>query len=322
MREIPTGVIGVGHLGSIHARILSEIPGSRLVGVYDIDASRGQAVARQHGTVNHPTLDSLLEVSEALVVAVPTRDHYSTTRQVLEHGCNALVEKPFTSTLEEADELIGLAEDGGLTLAVGHVERFNAVFRSCRDFLDRPRFVESLRVAPYQLRGTDVTVVLDLMIHDIDLVLGLVRSPVSMLNAVGVSVLSGSIDIANARLVFESGAVANITASRVALERKRRLRLFQRSGFLHLDLAAGRGEFLRLREDRDCATSLTEAVDHISLSGDDGEPLRLEQEAFLGAIRGEATGVVSGREGRDALKVAIDITRQIEEYSHVIAQDT
>lgn len=313
MREIPTGVIGVGHLGSIHARILSEMPGSRLAGVHDIDTARGEAVARQYGTVHHQTLGSLLDACEAVVVAVPTRDHHSTARRVLERGCHALVEKPFTSTLDEADDLIALAENAALTLAVGHVERFNAVFRSCQEYLDSPRFVESLRVAPYQLRGTDVTVVLDLMIHDIDLVLGLVRSPVSTLNAVGVSVLSGSIDIANARLVFESGAVANITASRVAMERRRRLRLFQRSGFLHLDLAAGRGEFLRLREDREDATSMHEAVDHIALSGDDGEPLRLEQEAFLGAVRGESTGVVSGREGRDALKVAIDITCQIEE---------
>lgn len=248
MRPLRTCVVGVGRVGAEHARILSELVGSRLVGIHDIDGNRGEEIARKLNVQHFPALDSLLAETEAVVVAVPTAAHAEVTRAALEAGNHVLVEKPPAATLEQADRLIRAAEERSLHLGVGHVERFNGAVRLARRFLNGPLFIESLRLSPFPGRGTDVTVVLDLMIHDIDLVLGLVGCPVATVHAVGVPVISGSVDIANARLLFENGAVANITASRVSAERKRRLRLFQPSGYMSLDLIAGKGEYLRRRK--------------------------------------------------------------------------
>lgn len=346
MRRVCTCVVGVGRVGSEHARLLAELPDSELVGVCDADPARGEAVAARLGVRHLPDAEELLARSEAAVVAVPTADHYPVTRAALEAGCHVLVEKPVAATLEQADGLIELAETRDLFLGVGHVERFNGVLRNCEPLLQCPRFIESLRLSPFQSRGTDVTVVLDLMIHDIDLVLGLVGGRVASLNAVGVPVVSGSVDIANARLVFENGAVADITASRVSAERKRRLRIFQPTGYISLDLVAGRGEFLRRRAGVPGAApegsagpaevepepvargteggvprGLGGLLERIPLSADGDEPLKLELGAFLRAARGEASHLVSAREGRAALEVALEITRQIEEFAHVVDQD-
>lgn len=320
MSRLRTAVVGVGRLGGEHARILSDLPGSELVGVHDLDVERGRAVAREHGTPHFEELDGLLAAADAVVVAVPTVAHHRVARAALEAGCHVLVEKPFTETLEEADDLIRRAEARGRELGVGHVERFNGAVRSCAPHMDEPRFIESLRLAPFQPRGTDVTVVLDLMIHDIDLVLGLVDSPLSSLHAVGTPVLTDSVDIANARLVFEDGAVAEITASRVSEEKTRMLRLFQRTGYIRLDLARGRGEFLRRREGGgrpEPPGALEDLVERIPLAGEDGEPLRRELEEFLRAARGESSRLVSAREGRDALEIALRIGRQIERFADV-----
>lgn len=338
MREVRTCVVGVGRLGAEHARILAGLEGSLLTGVHDVDRDRGKAVAHQAGTRHFGQLGDLLEAAEAAVVAVPTIDHGPVARAALDNGCHVLVEKPLASTLEEADELIARAEAHALVLGVGHVERFNGAVRMCEPYLDRPRFVESLRLAPFQPRGTDVTVILDLMIHDIDLVLSLVDGSMASLNAVGVPVISGSVDIANARLVFDTGAVANITASRVSMERKRHLRIFQSSGYLSLDLAGGRGEFLRRRPGRglfpnggfgagdgpptsDLPSGMADVVDRIALREDGEEPLELELRAFLDAVRGEPSPLVPARQGRAALEIALEITRQIEEFAHVAVQN-
>lgn len=346
MNRVRTCVVGVGRVGFQHARLLSQLPGSRLVGVCDADAARGETVAAQLGTRHLPDAAELLARADAAVVAVPTGDHYRVARAALEAGCHVLVEKPLAATLEEADLLIGLAEERGLSLGVGHVERFNGVLRRCAPLLERPRFVESLRLSPFQPRGTDVTVVLDLMIHDIDLVLGLVGSRVVSLHAVGVAVISGSVDIANARLIFENGAVADITASRVSAERKRRLRVFQPTGYVSLDLIAGRGEFLRRRADApaeavevfpesvaaepgagqggtedDVPQGLGRLLERVPLAADGEEPLKLELEALLRAARGQVSDLVSAREGRAALEVALAITREIEEFAHVVDED-
>lgn len=320
MTRLRTAVVGVGRLGGEHARILSDLPGSDLVGVHDLDGERGRAVAREHGTRHFEELEALLAAADAVVVAVPTVAHHPVARAALEAGCHVLVEKPFTETLEEADDLIRRAEARGRELGVGHVERFNGAVRSCEPHLDEPRFIESLRLAPFQPRGTDVTVVLDLMIHDIDLVLGLVDSPLASLHAVGTPVLTDSVDIANARLVFEDGAVAEITASRVSEEKTRMLRLFQRTGYIRLDLARGRGEFLRRRDGGgrpDPPGTLEDLVERIPLVGEDGEPLRRELEEFLRAARGESSRLVSARDGRDALEIALRIGRQIERFADV-----
>ena len=321
MRPVATGVLGVGRLGREHARVLASLPGSRLVGVHDLRPERAEAVAERTGTRAFTEPDPLLEEAAAVVVAVPTPSHHGVARAALEAGCHVLVEKPFTETLEQADDLIERAEARGLELRVGHVERFNAAVRSCLPHLERPRFIESLRLSPFQPRGTDVTVVLDLMIHDIDLVLGLVESPLASLHAVGTPVLTEHVDLANARLVFEDGTVAEITASRVSEERTRVLRVFQRTGYLRLDLAAGRGEFLRRKEraaPRSAeVTGIGDFVERVPLSGDDREPLELELEEFLRAVEGEASRVVSARQGRAALEIALRIGTQIERHDDV-----
>lgn len=308
-------MVGVGRLGAEHARILSSLSGSRLTGVHDIREDRGREVAERLGTRHYRTLSSLLDEIDAAVVAVPTASHHGVGRRCLQAGCHTLMEKPLTPTLEEADDLLELARRQGLFLGAGHVERFNGAVRAGRRHLDRPRFLESTRLAPFQRRGTDVTVILDLMIHDIDLVLGLVDSRVEQLHAVGVPVLTDSVDIANARLVFADGSVADITASRVSMDRTRELRIFQDSGYLSLDLASERGEFLRRRDGGrmpGSPASLSDVVDRIPLEGDGQEPLRLELEAFLEAVRGGPSRLVSGAEARDALDVALRITQEIE----------
>jgi len=318
---VRTAVFGVGRLGREHARVLASLPDSELVGVHDVDPDTGTAVASRVGTRAFDETESLLEEAAAVVVAVPTRSHHAVARAALEAECHVLVEKPFTETLDQADDLIALAEARGLELRVGHIERFNAAVRSCLPHLERPRFVESLRLAPFQPRGTDVTVVLDLMIHDIDLVLGLVESPLASLHAVGTPVLTEYVDLANARLVFEDGTVAEITASRVSEERTRVLRLFQRSGYMKLDLARGAGEFLRRKdgapEERGRLGGLADLVERIPLETDDREPLLLELQDFLRAVRGEDSRVVSAREGRAALEIALRIGHQIERHADV-----
>ncbi|HET6765511.1 MAG TPA: Gfo/Idh/MocA family oxidoreductase [Longimicrobiaceae bacterium] len=315
------GVIGVGSLGFHHARILREVPGAEMVGVYDASPERVAQVAAELGVRAFTSLDAFLGAVQAAVVAVPTTVHAEVALEAISRGVHLLIEKPIASTIEEADRIVAAAEREGVVVATGHVERFNGALRACEQYLDEPRFVESHRLAPFNPRGTDVAVVLDLMIHDIDLVLGLVGRGVETVDAVGVPVLTPSVDIANARIVFETGAVANITASRVSFERMRKVRFFQRSGYISLDLAKGTGEFLRLKrgatlpEGDVSLLSLANIVERISLEGDGVEPLRAELEAFVAAVRGERPVVVSGADGRDALAVALRIMRSIESHA-------
>jgi predicted dehydrogenase len=318
---LPVGVIGVGSLGFHHARILREVAGVNMVGVHDADPARAASVSEQLGVRAFPALEDLLSRVEAAVVAVPTTEHAAVSLAATDRGVHLLIEKPIAATLEEADRIVERAEENGVLLATGHVERFNGALRACEPYLASPRFLESHRLAPFGPRGTDVAVVLDLMIHDIDLVLSLFDQPVANVEAVGVPVLMPSVDIANARLTFESGAVANITASRVSRERMRKIRLFQDSGYISLDLGSGIGEFLRLREGVSLGVPGSETpqlegiVERIELQGDGKEPLRAELEAFVAAVRGEAEMVVSGRDGRRALAVALEIVQRIEQSS-------
>jgi len=319
------GVIGAGSLGFHHARILREVAGAQMVGIFDADPARAATVSAELGVRAFAARDALLEAVDAAVVAVPTTAHAEVALAALDAGVHLLIEKPIAASVEEADAIVARAEAGGLVVATGHVERFNGALRACEQYLEDPRFAEIHRLASFGPRGTDVAVVLDLMIHDIDLLLGLVRRPVETVDAVGVGVLTGNVDIANARLVFEGGAVANITASRVSLERMRKIRFFQRSGYLSLDLAAGTGEFLRLKKgatlpDGDLSLlSLMSVVERIELKGDGTEPLRAELEAWVAAVRGEGPLVVSGRDGRDALAVALRIMEKIEDHAVAVA---
>lgn len=331
--KLRVGVIGVGRLGGLHARILSQMEDCDLVGVVDRDPERASEVARAHGTRPFRSHDDLVRDVDAVVVAVPTGDHHEVALAALRADCAVLVEKPLTSSLEEADELIAVAEARGLFLGVGHVERFNSAIRGALEHLGDARYLSSQRLAPFQPRGTDVPVVLDLMIHDIDLVLGLIDSEVTDVQAVGVPVLTGSVDMANARLTFANGAVADISASRVSVERTRNLRVFQPSAYVSLDLARGQGVVVRRRAEAatdlldgiavfPAVQSLEELVERLPVQGDDREPLRLELEAFVDAIHGRPSRCVTGRAGRAALAVALRIETEIERSSHVIARNS
>jgi predicted dehydrogenase len=309
--------VGAGALGYHHVRILRGLEGVHFVGFHDIRPERAAEVASDLRVSSFDTLESLVDACEALTVVVPTPAHFAVSRVALASGRHLLIEKPITATLEEADELIHLADRSGALLQTGHVERFNRAIRAALPYVDNPRFIESDRLAPFTPRGAEVAVVLDLMIHDIDLILTLVGEPVASIAAVGVPVLTRHADIANARLTFASGAVANITASRISRERMRKLRIFQRSGYLSLDLASGDGEFYRLREDLDLAALAARPlpveafVQRIELRAQEEEPLRLEFESFVAAVQGRAPVAVSGVAGREALAVALRIEREI-----------
>lgn len=311
-------MIGAGALGYHHVRILRDLQGARFIGFHDIRPDRAEQVSGELGVRSFADLESLVEACDALTVVVPTPNHHAVARTALERGRHLLIEKPLTATLEQADELLAIAERTGALVQTGHVERFNRAIRGAQAYVDRPRFIESDRLAPFNPRGADVAVVLDLMIHDIDLILTLVGEHVDQVQAVGIPILTPFVDIANARLVFSSGAVANITASRVSRERMRKLRIFQPSGYLSLDLASGDGEFYRLRKELDFAElartplALEAFVERIAISAPEGEPLRLEFESFLAAVQGRAAVTVSGRAGRDALDVALRIQSEIE----------
>ncbi len=320
------GVVGAGSLGYHHVRILRDLPGARLMGFYDRSADRAATVSAELGVPAMASLTDLLDVTDAVTIVVPTSAHHAVAKSALERGKHVLIEKPIAVTLEEADELLELARRAGVIVQTGHIERFNRAIRAALPYVSSPRFVESNRLAPFNPRGSDVAVVLDLMIHDIDLVRTLAGGHVTSLEAVGVPVLTPFVDIANARLTFDSGAVANITASRVSRDRTRKLRMFQASGYLSLDLGTGSGEFYRLRSDLDLP-SLSKAprviddfVERIPLEAPDGEPLRLEFEGFVAAIRGAGPVVVTGEDGREALAVALGIVREIERTLPILSE--
>jgi predicted dehydrogenase len=311
---LPLGVIGVGALGRHHARHLSTLPDARLVGVYDLDAERAGAVASELGTRAYPDLDALLADARAVTVAVPTPAHAEVGLRALGRGVPVLMEKPLAATLDEADALIRAAGAGGLQLQVGHIERYNRAIRAAEPYLEGPRYIESTRLAPFQPRGTDVAVVLDLMIHDLDLVLHLTGGQEAVeVRASGLSVLSPHLDLANARVEFANGAVALATASRVSRERVRKLRLFQPNGYLSLDLSTGAGEFMRLRPDWQpgTGTQLADVVERIALEAPEADALRLELQSFVHAVRGDRAVVVSGEQGRSALALALRVSAAV-----------
>jgi predicted dehydrogenase len=311
-------VIGAGALGFHHVRILRDLSGATFVGFYDARPERAAQVAGELSVRSFGDVASLIDACDALTIVVPTPAHFDVARAALERGRHLLIEKPLTATLAQADELLAIAERTGALVQTGHVERFNRAIRGAQEYVERPRFIESDRLAPFSPRGADVAVVLDLMIHDIDLILTLVGEPVTDVHAAGIPILTPFVDIANARLAFSSGAIANITASRVSRERMRKLRIFQSTGYLSLDLATGDGEFYRLRKELDFAAlakapvALEAFVERIPISAPEGEPLRLEFESFIAAITGTAAVTVSGRAGRDALAVAMQIQGEIE----------
>lgn len=311
---VRVGVVGTGALGFHHARLLKKIEGVELVGIFDINPTRAAQVATELDIVAHPSLEALLERVEAVSVAVPTPAHVDVGLPVLERGLHAMIEKPLADTLAGAEQLVHTARERGLCLQVGHVERFNRAVRAAAPYLEEPRFLQTERLAPFQPRGTDVAVILDLMIHDLDLILELVRSEVGEVRATGVPILTPHVDIANARVEFANGAVAVITASRVSRERTRKLRIFQPTGYFSLDLAQGNGHFYRLKSGWQGlgATRVEEIVEHVRLEAPEAEPLQLELESFLRAVRGEGEVVVTGAAGLQALALAYRVADAIE----------
>lgn len=317
-------VVGVGRLGEAHARVLSGMPGVELSGVYDIGEERTEEVARRYGTTALDSLPRVAEEADAATVVVPTTAHCEVASFTLSRGLHTFVEKPITATVSEADRLIGLADTGSLVLQVGHIERFNGAFRALEGMDISPGFIEAHRLASFDPRGTDVSVVHDLMIHDIDLILRLVQSDLETVDATGVAVISDQVDIANARLRFADGCVANVTASRISLKKMRKMRIFQRDHYVSMDFLAGDSEIYRLIDDpgRHGALGLKIPVHtgdgrvrHITrqkTSKDRTEPLKAELASFVAAVRGDAPTPVTGLDGREALRVSLAVIDQIE----------
>ena len=308
--RLPVGVIGVGALGQHHGRHLARLDEVHLVGVCDIDASRSERIAAELGTAAFVETDDLLARVEAVTVAVPTYAHAEVGLRALEMSVPVLMEKPLAATLADADRLIAAADRRRVQLQVGHIERYNRALRAAEPYLDGPRYLESQRLAPFQPRGTDVAVVLDLMIHDLDLILHLTGgSTATEVRASGISVLSSHLDLASARVEFANGAVAQATASRVARERTRRLRLFQPNGYFSLDLASGGGEFMRVRSGWQPGTGreLSDVVERIELEAPEADALALELKSFVHAVRGQQEVVIRGEEGRAALALALRV---------------
>ncbi|RJP74522.1 MAG: gfo/Idh/MocA family oxidoreductase [Candidatus Abyssobacteria bacterium SURF_17] len=309
MNRLKAGVVGVGHLGYHHARTYASHPNVKLVGVADIDRQRADEVAAEFGAKAFEDYRELAQLVDAMSVAVPTSKHFEVTSHLLKEKKHVLLEKPIATTLDEADELIRLSESSGVMLQIGHLERFNAAVRSLRDRLNKPMFIESHRLAPFTPRGCDVDVVLDLMIHDLDIILNILNSPVErVVDAVGVPLVSEHEDIANARLLFRNGCVANVTASRISAEPMRKIRIFQPYTYFSLDYAAQQITCYHLKKGPiDWTNPETLIIDSIPVEKD--EPLKREIAAFAESVMSGRCPVVTGREARDALEVA---TRIIE----------
>ncbi|MDE2296175.1 MAG: Gfo/Idh/MocA family oxidoreductase [Gammaproteobacteria bacterium] len=304
-----TAVIGAGYLGRFHAQKYASLENSTLVGIVDPDAGAREAVSSELGVAAYPDHRALIGRIDAVSIVTPTPMHHAIARDFLEGGAHVLVEKPMTVTVEQARDLIAIAKRRGRILQVGHLERFNAAMRALQPILTVPRFIESARLAPFKARGTDVDVVLDLMIHDIDLILSIVRSPVVSVDAVGTRVFSGEIDIANARLRFANGCVANATASRVSMKTERKLRLFQDDAYVSVDLHQKVRTLIRKDPGRTTDGTPAVAIDETSYEASDA--LRDEIAAFLAAASSGSSPPVTGEEGLAALEVALAITAQV-----------
>jgi predicted dehydrogenase len=302
MKDVRIGVVGVGHIGSNHARLYAEIPSAEFTAVYDVDHFRSRTIGGKFGATPAKSLDEFIEMVDAASVATPTNTHYAIARSLLAKGKHVLIEKPITDNTAHATELAEVATRRGLILQVGHVERFNPVLGALERHLTHPRFIEAHRLSPYSERSTDIGVVLDLMIHDLEVILHFVRSPLWSIDAVGVPVLSRSEDIANARLHFEDGCVANVTSSRISPERLRKIRIFQEDAYLSLDYQNQTGEIYRRLGGR-----ITR--DRVEIERD--EPLKLQLASFVECASTGREPRVSGSQATAALKLAVEITKRI-----------
>jgi predicted dehydrogenase len=310
-QSIRVGVVGVGSIGKNHARICAATKEAKFAAIYDTNSDVARSIARQYNVPVAASLDEFIPLIDAATVATPTNTHYEIGRRLLEAGKHLLIEKPITETPKEAEELVRLARERSLILQVGHVERFNPVMSALQERLTRPVFIEVHRLSQYPFRSLEIGVVLDLMIHDLEIILHLVRSPVKSIDAVGLPVLSKTEDIANARIRFQSGCVANLTASRISPEKMRKIRVFQGEpqAYLSLDYQNQAGEIYRLANGQ-----ITR--DKVPIERD--EPLKRELQSFIDCASRGQQPLVSGYEGTAALELAIQITELVEENLKVV----
>lgn len=329
--RIKIGQVGVGHLGERHCAALSQIPKAELAGIFDINLEKSLRISKTHRIKSFTVFEDLLAEVEALIVAVPTRYHFEIVQKALSHKVHVFVEKPITTTVAEADELIRIAEKQNLILQVGHIERFNPALQALSHEALIPMFIESHRLASFNPRGTDVAVVLDLMIHDLDIILNLVKSPIQRIDASGVAVISPEIDIANARIKFENGCVANVTASRISHKKMRKMRLFQKDAYISIDFLNRYTEVYRLSEvssdDENSRRLVLGQIDkngekqitYEKLEGRNYDPLKMELLAFLKAVISREKPLVDGNAARKVLGLATEITRIIEDQNSKLA---
>ena len=301
MKKIKVGVVGAGHLGEHHVRIFHQLPGANLVGIVDTDQVRLKEIAQKYRTSSFRNCEELIAAGvEAVSIAVPTEHHFTTTRVFLEKGINVLLEKPITRTVKEAEFLLRIAKKKKIVFQIGHIERFNVAVKALDKLVKRPRFIEGHRLGPFPQRSTDINVILDLMIHDLDIVLSLVRSEIKSIQAVGVPILSPYEDIANARIAFKDGCVANLTVSRVSPERIRKIRIFQEDAYFSLDFWTKEISVYRKFKDE---------IVQEKIWPEEKESLKLELEHFLRCVSRKKSPLISGEEAKRVLEVALKINR-------------
>jgi len=310
-KPLRAAVVGVGYLGRFHAQKYRQLEGVELVAVADATQATAQAVARELGVASSIDYRELLDKVDAVSVVVPTPLHFAVAAEFLKRGVHVLVEKPITETVEQAQQLIALAKENHCVLQVGHLERFNPAVQAAAKLIRSPRFVESHRLAPFKLRGTDVSVVLDLMIHDIDLIQELVGQPIDHIDAVGSRIFSQDIDIANARIRFDGGCVVNTTASRVSLKQERKLRIFQDDAYISVDLQQKILTVVRKKDAGPIESPAQVSIDEQSF--DQGDALLAEIQAFVHAVQSDSVPVVTGEDGLRALATAMRITELVNE---------
>lgn len=311
MKKIKCAVIGVGYLGTFHAQKYAALPNVDLVAVCDTDTTQCNLIAEKYGAKACYDYNELVEKVDAVSIVVPTSYHYEVVKPFLRCGVHVLVEKPITSTVVEAQELIKIANEKNVVFQVGHLERFNSARLALEKHLDCPRFIESNRIAPFNQRGSDVSVVLDLMIHDIDIIQGIVNAQISKVDAQGTPILSNSIDIANARISFENGCVANVTASRVSFKTERNTRIFQMNSYLSIDYH--NKKIYVFRKENSQSPQTIPNISREVFSYEKGDALMLEIQSFIEAIQMDSKPLVSGEDGCRALQTAVRITNLIKE---------
>ena len=305
---LKTAVIGVGYLGRFHAQKYAALAESELIGVVDVDPEQGQKVADELGVPFHTDFHEILEQVDAVSIVVPTVHHYETAKAFMENGVHVLLEKPFAATIEEAEYLEQLSRENNLCLQIGHLERFNPVFTEFQQLIDQPKFIENIRIAPFPKRGTDVDVILDLMIHDIDLVLAVVGEYPDSVEGTGVNIITSTADLANARLHFPSGCIADLTASRVSNKAERKMRIFQSGLYLSLDYGTGQARKLQVHS---ASFPDPETLRPETFQLEKGDALLAEIESFLSAVRQGKKPKVTGQDGLNAMRVAWQIKDQL-----------